>query len=345
MLWWTSSSSQTKSSEEATGSTHGFRYRVDDRQCEGELEMDSSCGVGMKGTGRDAPAIIEWTYKPVWEIRVPGLTQTARNKMLNVFQEVLEASVHCADDECSGNGAYAPDLQAWGSIDDTNGSNELFDGSRGDRCGRGRSVKVSLPENQSNWANDWDRTVEFFNGDPLFGMESEHHNHYADPKFKFLTLKVNEPDTNFVLKAGEQKTFESWWDQAFTFNYDMDKVVTGVSRTPLVAPSASPALALAASYVPLEPPLPSQTPTVPFLPNPLTENLDNNSKTKNSNSSTEMIVGIMAVLVVAVAIEASLGSRRRSRSQTVPTPDGGKALGSESGVCVRKTERDIMHKI
>jgi hypothetical protein len=91
---------------------------------------------------------------------------------LNVFQEVPEASVHCVDDECSGNGACVPDLQAWGSIDDINGSNELFDGSRGDRCGRGRSVKVSLPENQSNWANDWDGTVDFSNGDPLRGMES-----------------------------------------------------------------------------------------------------------------------------------------------------------------------------
>jgi Dermatopontin len=240
LLWWTTSNSKTKSNELFTSELYGFEYSIANRRCHGELDTDSTCGALMQGTGKDSPAIIAWTYTPIWEMNVPFLSDEAKQDLRKVFIAIVDASVDCMESACSGNGACAPNIDAWNAIEraslNAEGYNlaKLFDGKRcfcledfqGPKCDIGRPIKVSLPAVQAKWANNWDGQVDFSNGAPLCGMQSEYNSWHKDRRFKFRTCQIDEKGTDFVLKAGSQETFESWWNEPFLFLCDQDKVMT-----------------------------------------------------------------------------------------------------------------------
>jgi Dermatopontin len=243
LLWWTASKSKTKSSELFTSELYGFQYSIANRRCHGELKTDSSCGSIMRGTGKDSPAIVAWNYMPIWEMNVTFLSDEAKQDMKAVFIDIMDASVKCMVRDCSGHGACAPNLDAWNAIERATYSNavdggyniaQLFDGKRcfcfddfeGPKCDSGRSLKISLPDLQTKWANNWDGQLDFSNGSPLCGMQSEYNSWHKDRRFKFRTCKLDEAGTDFVLKAGSQETFKSWWNEPFMFLCDQDKVMT-----------------------------------------------------------------------------------------------------------------------
>jgi hypothetical protein len=182
--------------------------------------------------------ISAWTYKPIWEMNVPTLSDQAKVYLRTVFFAVIEASFACMDSACNGHGACAPDVEAWNSIDQVSSTNLhlLFDGKRcfcfddfqGPQCDVGRPLKVSLPNLQKKWHNNWDDRVDFSSLAPLCGMQSEYDKWNKDRRFKFRTCEIDEVGTSFVLEAGRQETFESWWHEPFLFLCDHDKVMTGL---------------------------------------------------------------------------------------------------------------------
>lgn len=237
LLWWQSTSQQSQSSENFQSDQFGFQYEVSNRRCEGVMVADSPCGGGMSGSGiNNAPAIVEWTYKPMWDFSVPGLETGAKEKMRSVFEEVMEASVRCMETSCNGNGACAPLEDAWDTIGESTSLDALFDTNKcfcvddftGDKCDIGRSLRVENPDQQRNYENEFDEAFNFSNGDPICGIESIHSNSHEDRRFKFSTCAIDEPDTDFELVAGSQTTLSSPYDKFFTLSCDKDKVLTGI---------------------------------------------------------------------------------------------------------------------
>jgi len=150
-LWWTSASSQTQSTEEKSSKKYNFSYTLSNRQCQGEIETDSSCGGGMKGTGSNSPVIVDWAYKPIWSMNVPGFTPGAKKQMRLVFIKFMEASVRCMQNSCNGNGACAPKKGAWDmvrkkvNVDDYFDTEKCFcfDGKAGNTCNSDSKVEVA----------------------------------------------------------------------------------------------------------------------------------------------------------------------------------------------------------
>lgn len=141
-LWWSSSGSSSTTDITATSEEQGFQYSIGNRRCHGEIALNSACGdQQMIGTGRDAPAIIKWTYKPIWEMNVPTLSAEAKNMLQSVAKRILAESTNCMNDHCNGSGSCAPNPDAWqapstnyGDYFDQNEQCFCFDHYEGKNC-------------------------------------------------------------------------------------------------------------------------------------------------------------------------------------------------------------------
>eukprot|EP00586_Coscinodiscus_wailesii_P015691 CAMPEP_0172499022 /NCGR_PEP_ID=MMETSP1066-20121228/121131_1 /TAXON_ID=671091 /ORGANISM="Coscinodiscus wailesii, Strain CCMP2513" /LENGTH=638 /DNA_ID=CAMNT_0013272555 /DNA_START=56 /DNA_END=1969 /DNA_ORIENTATION=+ len=236
-LWWSSSKHQSESNEEKEDKESGFQYSVADRRCYGEIATDSTCGGGMAGTGHNSPAIISWTYKPIWDMHVPELSQGAKNKLKSVFELFMSASVHCMETSCNGRGACAPKNDWWTHKKFTSGSIDFdatFDGNKcfcaeeyiGNKCEKRKEIPLK-EKVLGGYENYWDERFQKNDGIPLCGMWSRHDNDTEDRRFKFYTCGFFE--SQYAEKVGNDAV-TSWtnWDEEWRLECEANKVLIGV---------------------------------------------------------------------------------------------------------------------
>jgi len=224
----------TEGSEEIT-----INVQFSSEECAGELEREADCqdGKTMNGNGADSPIIVDSQYVPIWLMNVPTLSQGAKNKLENVFQDFIIAAVNCADNNCNSHGACAPNLGAWYAS--TSSSNDaldtFFDGSKcfcfddfrddgNERCAKGQAISVLTPSEFTPFINEWDGKLEYMpdKRQPLCGIHSIHNNDTEDRKFKLRECNIDRE------WEGEQTTYRNRWDDEFLFQCDIDKVITGL---------------------------------------------------------------------------------------------------------------------
>jgi len=137
MAWASSNDSKSNTNGNSEKNLNGFEYLESNVQCKGELKRNSSCDEHLlKGTDRNAPVIIDWSLKPIWEMAIPTLTKGAKQQMKNAFRGVEYGSYLCSNRKCSGNGVCAVNEYAWNyklydlQKEEWYQFNSLFDGTK-----------------------------------------------------------------------------------------------------------------------------------------------------------------------------------------------------------------------
>lgn len=146
--------------------------------------------------GKDKPVIVDWTLKPIWEMQVPGFTMNAKKAMKKTFQDVMKASVKCAEENCSGRGACAPRDSKWTNISSVKNLEDLFDPSKcfcidgveGAKCNRQPDMALTQ-KSTPTFVNVWDGYFAFRPKKALSGVASVHWNFVEDRAFKFKTTE------------------------------------------------------------------------------------------------------------------------------------------------------------
>lgn len=214
MLWFSSSGESKKEEEKKQATSHGFKISFSNRRCDGELKRDSSCAGGMKGTGKDAPAIVDWSFKPIWEMKVPGFTPQAKAAMKRTVEAVMVSAVKCANTGCNGRGSCAGNAAKWKHVSRVKSLDELFnpskcfcfDGVEGDKCNQQPKPSDKLTKSGfTDYLNQWDGRLVYYaqhNGKraALSSMYSTHDNHHEDRRYKFR-VTVPEGYTSFSEKS------------------------------------------------------------------------------------------------------------------------------------------------
>lgn len=232
-LHWTSRSSSASSKKETKESEEGFQYVNAEKECSGELEHASGCNTDMPGT-RNAPAIVAWTYEPIWEMPIGTLSAGAKNKMKQTMIGLMEAAVVCRMNSCSNQGACVPSKIWWNNPNQDNmsgsfDSNTCFcdKGFVGQKCGEASPIDIGPPVWDNQYANDFDGIMNFNSpGDkPICGVKSEHNNHREDRIYKFRTCAIN--DSKYYVDF-RQTGVTTAWDDHFRFQCEANKVLVGV---------------------------------------------------------------------------------------------------------------------
>ena len=212
MLWFNSSGESKNDNDDTQSTSDGFKFSFSNRRCEGELKRNSSCAGGMKGTGKDAPTIVNWSFKPIWEMKVPGFTPQAKAAMKRTVEAVMVSAVKCTNKSCSGRGSCASNADKWKYISRVRSLDELFnpskcfcfDGVEGDKCNQQPkpSDKLTKSPLTNYWNNQWDGRLEYYakyndKRAAVSSMSSTHNNDYEDRRFKFR-VTVPEGDTSLT---------------------------------------------------------------------------------------------------------------------------------------------------
>lgn len=245
LLWWQSSSNELEQSSTTGQSTEGFSYIFDNKRCEGSIAHGSPCGGNMPASDVTEPTIVQWTYKPIWDMSIPGLKDGAKVILRETFQSIVEAAQACSETRCNGHGACSTSLEGWSRVVDGSSTpvtdvSQLFDsatcfcddGYIGPTCNEGRPVAMEAPSQiSSNFLNTYDGEVHIqnANNDPLAGMFSVHDNFHEDRRFKARTRAVVEDE--FSPQTGTQITLTSRHNEPFKIVCDKDKVLTRLSST------------------------------------------------------------------------------------------------------------------
>jgi len=214
MLWFNSSGESKNDNDDTQSTSDGFKFSFSNRRCEGELKRDSTCAGGMIGTKKDAPTIVNWSFKPIWEMKVPGFNPQAKAAMERTVEAVMVSAVECTNKSCSGRGSCAGNADKWKYISRVRSLDELFDPSKcfcfdgveGDKCNQQPkpSDKLTKSPLTNNYWNRWDGKLEYdakHNGKraAVSSMSSTHNNNYEDRRFKFR-VTVPEGYTSFSEK-------------------------------------------------------------------------------------------------------------------------------------------------
>jgi len=239
-LWWTSTSSSTQSDTSATDSTYGFSYAYANKHCIGEIGTASSCGESMRGT-TNSPAIVKWTYTPIWTMNIPTLSSGAKTRMLAVFNSMMQASVNCRRNSCNNHGSCAPNDAAWSYIGSTINYDSFFDGNVcycddayiGNTCNEGRGINVGSIQKPTGWQNDYDGALTVTGmvnsqESPFCGVESQHNNDNEDRQFKFSPCKIAE-STYATTWGSRQVLITTNYDEHWLRECSGDRVMTYVN--------------------------------------------------------------------------------------------------------------------
>ena len=181
-------------------------------RCVGDLAKNTSCGGGMNGNGEDSPAIVEWSFKPIWEMDVPGFSQLAKKNMKSLVEEFVAVSTRCSVAHCNGRGVCASSTSNWNNLPTTIDLDTFFDTDRcfcftnveGEKCNQ--APKPSSKLTLSAWTgflNDYDRPMTYdgkVHGKQgaISSMHSEHSNKWEDRRFSMQTkVPIGNPRVHY----------------------------------------------------------------------------------------------------------------------------------------------------
>jgi len=152
-LEWFNQEGSISSLNEITGSfdSGAFNYIISNRVCRGKLRQIAPCAGLSQTFGFDEPDILQWTYMPLWDMKIPRLQRGARRRMKEVAEKIQSAGEECGVDFCNGNGACTSNPSSWKKFDESSeGIGDIdyidfwdptrcfcFDGYLGSRCDQG----------------------------------------------------------------------------------------------------------------------------------------------------------------------------------------------------------------
>lgn len=219
-------------------------YFIENRECSGSLTDNHPClGEDEQTASVDSlqPAIVDWTYKPIWDMNIPGLTASIKSEMKITAEMIYDAGIKCRNDYCNGNGYCAPNKNIWqglGSItiNDQNNFNIFWNGNicfcddtfRGNTCDKGSLLAIDRHE-WTGWKNSFDNALEFFAPDNkvICGMDSVHSNSYEDRLYQFLLCKPQL--SQYATFVPEPQYIEyTYFGDHWSFSCDSDKVLRNV---------------------------------------------------------------------------------------------------------------------
>ncbi len=127
--------------QNATNTSFEFLVSQSKENCEGHLSSNS-CAGSQDTDELDEPIVINWTFKPIWEMNVPGFTQSAKDALKKTVESTLAAAVKCSKSNCNNLGACTTDVDKWNDVDKVKYWIDLFDPDRcfcfgtmeGDKC-------------------------------------------------------------------------------------------------------------------------------------------------------------------------------------------------------------------
>ncbi len=149
-----------------------FLVSQSSEQCEGRLSSNSC--AGFQGTDEpDEPIVTNWTFKPIWEMNVPGFKQGAKDALKKTVENIFAESVSCSKSNCNNLGACAANVDKWDSIGQGNEVkywSDLFDDDRcfcfgtmeGDECIDAALLTTPWPlEYVSNFDGDFQYAASY----------------------------------------------------------------------------------------------------------------------------------------------------------------------------------------
>jgi len=237
LLWWTSTSSSEMS--ESNTQTYGslFNYKFDNRYCYGELDYTSSCGGVMNAGGLNSPAITRWTYKPIWEMNIPGFSDTARAKMIEVAEDIYLSGVNCRNNFCNGNGYCGPSELFWSTTNinlNTNNYDSLWNGNkcfcddtyRGINCNLDALLELR-DDGWTGYINNWDAVLDYEAPNAICGIKGVHDNGREDRRYGFR--KCRPVSTSYDTRVGAVTIYQRTdYDGGFWIECEDDKVLIGL---------------------------------------------------------------------------------------------------------------------
>jgi len=139
----------------------GVSFSLSGREVSGGLKSSETspyCGLIDALDFSSDPALISWTFRSIWSMPIPSLSQEAKLIMQQVADDVLGASIDCMENSCSGYGLCAPKKEIWSTTSMTTLAGNLgllwngdkcfcFDGSSGENC-------ACLPDGERCTAGD-----------------------------------------------------------------------------------------------------------------------------------------------------------------------------------------------
>lgn len=160
-LFWKTSKTNVKRETDTSSFRNRVKFKVANRVCHGSTQARSAnCDVRVPTReSENSPAIINWTYFPIWLMSLAELNEGAKNALKGTVQGIFNAANSCGDQYCNGGGYCGLRKDLWSQLNSAYVLSQLEDidfydttrcfckdGRVGKKCEYGRILSVTPPK-------------------------------------------------------------------------------------------------------------------------------------------------------------------------------------------------------